>query len=115
MSLFGLLSFLSMILSLGLGLLVIGIVSKPTNSFTKRIIASLVKVAPGLRRKADHDSEQTRLLIALIGGILSFVAGISPLIFYGDIRLYLLFLGIGLFFGMVGLACYGLWVYLGGR
>lgn len=73
----------------------------------------LAKVAPGLRRKVEPDSERTRLLIALIAAILSFVAGISPLIFYADLRLYLLFLGVGLFFGMVGLICYGVWVYLG--
>jgi hypothetical protein len=110
-TLFGILSFLLVILSLGLGCLVVWMVSKPADDFTRGIISALVRVAPVLKRPADPDFEKTRLLIGLIGAILSFVAGISPLIFY-DIRLYLLFLGMGMFFGVLGLASYGLWIYL---
>ncbi len=112
--LFGLLSFLFVVLSFGLGLLVVWIVSKPTDDFTRRVISSLVRAAPVLKREADPGFEKTRLLIALIGSILSFITGISPVVFY-DNRLYLFFLGMGMFFGLVGLACYWLWVYLSGR
>jgi hypothetical protein len=113
-TLFSLLSFLFVILSLGLSCLVVWIVSKSADDFTRGTISSLVRFAPILKRQADPDFDKTRLLIALIASILSFVAGISPLIFY-DISLYLFFLGVGVFFGMLGLACYCLWIYLSGR
>jgi hypothetical protein len=68
-----------------------------------------------LDRQANSDFYHTRHLIGLIGATLSLAIALFPIVFYYDIRMYLFFLGVDIFIGILGLALYYFWIYLSGK
>lgn len=100
---------------------IVGVVSVlvvyiPRIDFPGGAISSLVKFIPGVKARQVFDlyllgrhpdyNFCRRVLIGLLGAILSFAITLSPLVLYYDVRLYLFFLGLDLFLGALGLTYY---------
>lgn len=118
--LLGVVSFFCVILGLSIGIILFFGVYIPRILSLLDILSASLKFGPKIKLKQFSDVYLLgkllevdfckRLLIGVVGGMLSFAIALFPTVFYYDIRLYLFFLGMDIFLGVLGLTYYRFFV-----